>query len=305
MKCFRSLLLRQLSALKFMVSSHANLFSSHGNDNTLWDTMGACIRGLTRRFASQSGAERPMEVDIAELHNIWFIFTLAISNIDADHPSQDRLVRLILWARETGIVTMVREDTVKAVTISDGKIWTDLPFLVEDVRNAWEEAISSTDHLDPAKACNLAAGIARLAGLGICNEAFTVCGLDIMRRALEEPETGIFTLPQLLAMVEVWLRYGGDKLFVLAGQDQSFCTRWNGTSSSSLGSLATNAGLQTDGLSQERFLFWEQQLLKLKSHEDEETAALAKRCYDMIGWCCLCLYGKGIEAWAVVGKSGV
>lgn len=277
--------------------------ATRGNDNTLWETMASCIRGLNRRFASQSGGEeRPMEVTVAEIHNVWFIFTLAASHIDADHPAQDRLVRIILWAREMGVVNRVRNGAAEPVITSNGQLWSDLPFLVEDIQTAWGAATSPTDPQAPVKARNLAAGIARLAGLGVCGEALTGCALDIMARALEDKEGGntTFTLNQWLSVIEVWLRYGGDKLFMLADQGQAVHPRWSGTEDSALGKgkQVVDAGSEAGVLDRDTVWRWGQRLSELRSHGDEETSVAAGRCFDMLQWCCLSRYGKGVEAWA-------
>lgn len=272
--------------------------ATRGDDNTLWDTMGACIRGMTRRFASQSGGDgRPMEVTVAELHNIWFIFTLSASNIDADHPAQDRLIRIILWARETGALTAARDTTTEPIITSDGRIWVDLPFLVDDIRTAWEKALISTEAEASAKARNLAAGIARLAGLGLRDEAFTACGLDIMKRSLEGEPSGPFTCLELLAMVEVWLRYAGDKLFTLASEHHTFGTRWDRTETGASVVEAEGSNARMNALTRVKVLSWERRLQELKSNDDAAVSAAAERCEHMLQWCCLCLYGKGIEAW--------
>ncbi|ETS87126.1 hypothetical protein PFICI_00954 [Pestalotiopsis fici W106-1] len=272
--------------------------ATRGDDNTLWDTMGACIRGLTRRFASRSGGDdRPMEATVAELHNIWFMFTLAASNIDADHPAQDRLTRTILWARETGVLTATKGAATEAITTSDGRIWVDLPFLVDDVRTAWEKAMISTEDGAAAKARNLAAGIARLAGLGLRNDAFTACGLDIIERSLEKEPSGPFTPLQLLAMVEVWLRYAGDKLFTLTSEHHTFGTRWDGTETGASVTEAEDDDARINVLTRARVLTWDRRLLELKSNDDADVSAAAERCRHMMQWCCLCLYGKGIEPW--------
>lgn len=293
--------MRVLERGREMFANEAN----RGNDNTLWETMASCIRGLSRRFASQSGAdERPMEVTIAEIHNVWFVFTLAASNIDADHPAQDRLVRVILWARESGTVTRIQDGVPKPVITADGQLWTDLPYLVEHIRTTWEAAISTTHSPDPAKARNLAAGISRLAGLGVCGEALTGCALDIMARTLEDNGDGgttAFTLPQLLSFVEVWLRYAGDKLLMLSDQHQAIGPRWSGIGTATLerGKTAAEAGPEVDGLGRDRVLRWRRRLAELKSHsDDDETSIASGRCLDMLEWCCLSQYGKGIEAWA-------
>ena len=76
---------------------------------------------------------------------------------------------------------------VQDAVITDGRIWVDLPFMVQDIQNAWKNVMILSTSFEHR--CNLAAAIGRLAGLGIRDEAFNGCGLDIMRQALEMPRS--------------------------------------------------------------------------------------------------------------------
>ncbi|KAI1270034.1 hypothetical protein F5Y18DRAFT_421514 [Xylariaceae sp. FL1019] len=264
--------------------------AKRGDDNTLWDTMGACIRGLTRRMMKPEAGDRPMDFTVAELHSIWYIFTLAASNIDADHSGQDRLIRIVLWARELGAICGPDGTaTVSAAVTPGGKLWSDLPFLYEDIRDAWIQVTSSTAPSSPTEARNLAAAIARLDGLGVCDGKLIGCGLDIMRRALEDEPSGHFTHAQLLAIVEVWLRYAGDKFLAVAAGGLTVDDKWN---------AADPLSTQQSSLSRNAVLVWMQRLSELKAGESKEVKVVAERCYNMLGWCCVTRWGKGIEDWA-------
>ncbi|KAI0146144.1 hypothetical protein GGR57DRAFT_479626 [Xylariaceae sp. FL1272] len=264
--------------------------AKRGDDNTLWDTMGSCIRGLTRRMVKPEAGDRPMEATAAELHNIWYIFTLSASNIDADHPAQDRLVRIVLWARELGAICGPDGTSMNSAAVTPGgKLWSDLPFLHEDLRDAWTHITSSTASSAPVEARNLAAAIARLDGLGVCDDKLTGCGSDIMRRALEEGSSGQLTHAQLLAMVEVWLRYAGDKLLAAASRGVTINDGWNTTGPPST---------QQSTLSRNTVLTWMERLSELKASESQDVKVVAERCFNMLDWCCVTRWEKGIEAWA-------
>ena len=69
------------------------------------------------------------------MHDLWHLYYHASMNIDHERPEEDRLVRQILYARELGVLTRRGEnvEVIKEAVTSKGKIWKDLPFLVEDM----------------------------------------------------------------------------------------------------------------------------------------------------------------------------
>ncbi|KAK0510705.1 hypothetical protein JMJ35_007137 [Cladonia borealis] len=245
--------------------------------------------------------------------DVWYLFILAAKSIDAHHPAQDRLTRLILWARELGALTrglkraqtsqiMEEEGDVQdfaeakneaqggkghdivvqdAVT-THGRIWLDLPFMVQDIQDAWNNAMGSSTSSE--------------------HRSFSGCGLDIMTQALEtsssadsrssvndrvEPDPFItaakpLTVLQLLAVVQIWLRYSGDKILQL-GVSNHPCSEpgWN-TGASSPGQLARDAGVDSAGFSQARFLFWKKRISDLKESEDEAVKEMATACSNIM-----------------------
>ena len=302
--------------------------AARGNHNSLWTTMASCIRVITRTFRTSNKSIQVFEL---EIRDVWYLFILAAKSIDAHHPAQDRLTRLILWARELGALTrllkpaqtsqmMEEGDDVQgfaeakneaqgrkghdilvqdAVT-TDGRIWVDLPFMVQDIQDGWKNAMGSSTSSEHR--CNLAAAIARLAGLGVRDEAFSGCGLDIMTQALEtsssadsrssvndrvEPDPAItaeapLTVLQFLAVVQIWLRYSGDKILQLSVSNHP-CSEpgWN-TGASSPGQLARDAGVDSAGFSQVRFLFWKKRISDLKESEDEAVKEMATACSNIM-----------------------
>lgn len=299
-----------------------------GDHNSLWRTMASCIRVITSTYR-RSG--KPIQLFEAEIRDVWYLFILAAKNIEAHHPAQDRLTRLILWARELGVLTrtlkplqvlrpmeedhdgegfvgaeneaQAQEDDetlVQEAVTKDGRIWLDLPFMVQDVQDAWRNAMGVSTSSEQRS--NLAAAIARLAGLGVCNEAFSGCGLDIMSQALEMPRSadrrsslidqgesdraieteaeGPLSTLQLLALVQIWLRYSGDKLLQLSvAVHPCSDSAWN-NGASLFGPLARDAGVGTAGFSQGRFLFWKKRLSDLMETEDEAVNEMTTACFN-------------------------
>ncbi|KAI6093549.1 hypothetical protein F4821DRAFT_220876 [Hypoxylon rubiginosum] len=245
-----------------------------GNDNTLWQTMGSCIRALSRRFII---SDHPIEFFEAEIHDAWYLFARASASIDADHPAQDRLVRLVLWARELGVLqrTAKSGESQNAIT-SHGRIWSDLPFFVLDVQDAWKRTMSPTS---PAvHRYNLAAGIARLASLKICNDAFAECGLEVMKDALETPqELSSSACLLLFQLVHVWLRYAGDQLLLLSLARLPVYGGWKfEADGQSIGPLARAAGVDEGGFSKARFIFWKERLVLLRMEPADEIEIISQ-----------------------------
>lgn len=276
-----------------------------GNDNTLWVTIGSHMSGTAYRYTQ---SDNPIELFEWDMHDIWYQFVQAAKNIDADHPAQDRLTRFIVWAREFGPLTRTRkrsqiwqleeaeddgkkegkgdvkeggnpEMVVQEAMTTDGRIWIDLPFLVQDMRCAWNEAMDLS--VPTAHRHNLAAAIARLAGLGVRDDALSGCGLHVMCETLETPrqlivavsESGTkqvsLTVMQLLPAAKAWLLYAGHKLLRLS--DKSYDgSAWSGEASTP-GELARSAGVDSAGFSRTRYLFWKKRLEELSQCDEEQV----------------------------------
>ncbi|XXG94411.1 hypothetical protein Hte_000667 [Hypoxylon texense] len=250
-----------------------------GNDNTLWQTMVSCIRALSRRYVM---SDHPIQFFEAEIHDAWYLFARASSSIDADHPAQDRLVRLILWARELGTLhrTARSREYEDAVT-GQGRIWCDLPFFVPDIQDAWKKTMNPT--VPVAHRYNLAAGIARLASLRVCNDAFAECGLEIMKDALETPqELSSSACLLLFNLAHVWLRYAGDQLLLLSLAHSPVHGGWESEGSARpIGPLAQDVGIDKEGFSKARFIFWKERLIVLRMEPAEEIEIISQ-CASMV-----------------------
>ena len=170
--------------------------------------------------------------------------------------------------------------------MSDGaRIWVDLPFMVRDLRDAWRGSIE-----DSGQRRNLASSIARLAALGVCEEALSSCGLDIMSQALEstaDNSGGGIDLSEHLGLVQIWLRYAGDKLLRLClashpGNEDAW------TREHSSAQLAEGA---TRGYERERFLAWKGKLQSLREETDGSVNELAIACSNNINIVWNCYFG--------------
>jgi hypothetical protein len=137
------------------------------------------------------------------MHDLLFMLIQSAVVTDAQDPLQDNLVSQIVYAREMG--TLMRcwqviqdqknelpaEDLPQqepemesqlAIT-SNGCIWSDLPFLVLDLQEAWSKAL---DMLTVRRHI-LAALIARVASCGILVDQLSVFAISIFRDTPETP----------------------------------------------------------------------------------------------------------------------
>ncbi|KAK8099597.1 uncharacterized protein PG998_012838 [Apiospora kogelbergensis] len=132
--------------------------AARGNDNTLWKTMESVISQFGARYA------QPTQFSIGyyevHLHDLWYMFIASSQHIDDDHAGQDRLIR----------------DSAGR----HGRIWTDLPFLIEDVHDAWKKAVKEAPTCQQcARQCrNLTSAVARLVSVGLCVAGLGQCGLE-------------------------------------------------------------------------------------------------------------------------------
>ncbi|KAH6698103.1 hypothetical protein BKA61DRAFT_622659 [Leptodontidium sp. MPI-SDFR-AT-0119] len=256
-----------------------------GNSNTLHVTLQSMLYPTAYRYTQANFSIEEIEYD---MHDFWFILIQSAKHIDADRPEQDRLARLVLCTRELGplkrakkmVVEGKEEEVVEEAMTSDGRMWCDLPFLVTDFKSAWRDATSPS--FDSAHRVNLAAFIARLAGLSIGDDNITGCGLDIMKEVLETPRAlvrsplaaghGNLTINDLLPVVNAWMTYASHKMLDLSTKGFA-CLSWN----TAPGEMATDAGINYSGFSRERFLFWRKRLEELKECNEETVGTQASK----------------------------
>ncbi|KAI1779745.1 hypothetical protein F4818DRAFT_453728 [Hypoxylon cercidicola] len=184
--------------------------------------------------------------------------------------AQDRLVRIVLWARELGVLHKTAQSgESQPVITSQGRIWSDLPFFVPDVQEAWKKTMRPDSPI--SHRYNLAAGIARLASLRVCNNAFAECGLEVMKDALETPqELSSSACLLLFQPVYIWLRYAGDQLLLLSLARLPAHGGWASEAGAHpIGSLAQDAGIE-GGFSKARFIFWKERLVVLRMEPADE-----------------------------------
>ncbi|KAM3466406.1 hypothetical protein MY5147_009036, partial [Beauveria neobassiana] len=166
----------------------------------------------------------PIGVCEIDIHDLWYDVIKIAQITPADEANADRIVAQIIRIRELGILerditttiaTSDQEDAVIkkeiAVTSSGARIWTDLPFLVADLRATWTGSINT---MTAKELENLAGITARLAE-----------SLESPRRILQsdKPTREGFaaetTLQELMPAVFIWLYWGSHCIWKLCSRE--------------------------------------------------------------------------------------
>ena len=236
--------------------------AAQGNSNTLDITVESAIHATIGRCANSLDPPEILDFDI---HSFWRTIFLAAQNFDADNPKQDTLLRYILYVREYGTVIRKASTTdneiVLALTSNGQRIWTDLPFLVQDFYEWW---FKDCMNMSTIQRLNISSFVARLVSVGICGNTLSGCALMTFRDALETPRRstssdGGHELPieDLLPALSSWLVYAPHKLTSLVGN--SF-NDFEDIRVSALGELALQAGVSEPGFNPSRWAFWKGRL---------------------------------------------
>ena len=261
-----------LSSYSAHLRSGIDQEAAKGDNHTLVSTVTSFIYSMSSRYFHVDFA---VELLDNELHDFWYTFIQAAKNTSYGSPTQDRLVFYVLYVREMGVVTRTLPNGDKQeVRSSDGKLWSDLPFLVQDIQTTW---INDYLKMSATHRQNLAAFLARLAAVGVCGHSLTGCALWLLRDALETPrrlsdvESGTeVPVVELLTAVNMWLLNAPHKLVILS--DASY----NNFSPkiSALGELAQGR-VAVGGFSPSRWNFWKERLEQISHSEHEEVKKLA------------------------------
>ncbi|KAF2137038.1 uncharacterized protein K452DRAFT_291946 [Aplosporella prunicola CBS 121167] len=262
----------------------------------LWNNVKLSMANITRRAAQSAEPAQAFDFD---LHDLWYILMQSAKVTPADSPVQAWLVTQVLYARELGALqrpaAVEGEGGSRAVVrTAEGVIWTDLPFLVADVTEAWR----GSEKLPLVERQNLGAFIARLVAVGVCDPLLGPCALWSLHGALEAPvdtesepeletkvdgvngvveekgengesrkngENGNHTSPAEAVMVAlVWLRYCGHKLLIWSMQNLQVSEE------------------QGEGFSLARWARWKLLLDSMRDSEDITLANCALRGHNLM-----------------------
>jgi hypothetical protein len=256
--------------------------SRSSNQSTLWSSIREFILNIYHRYVQ---SKQPVTTFQHDLHDLWYMFIRTAQVTDADSPNQDRHVTQLIYAKELGTgrqTGQTADDTFR--------LWTDLPYLVEDTREAWEK---QSMKLSLTHRRNFAAFTARLLALGVCDGRISWCALWLLREALETsrplliPAEGgnggegeLVSVAELLPAAVEWFQYSSHKLLTLAVENHSFAAEADSSHVLVPGELAQSAGVEQAGFSVSRWIFWRTRLREICLCEDPEVAKVARRGFD-------------------------
>jgi hypothetical protein len=141
----------------------------------------ACSLPVNIRY-SKSNA--PIEAFEWDMHDLWHAYYHAAMNISNGSPKQDRLAFQVIQAKEQGVLTKctpgndVEEEAVptEAMT-SDGRIWTDLPFFVQDMTDYW---VRYSAMMTAEQRLNFATFLAKLTSVGLIDDRLSGIALIVL-----------------------------------------------------------------------------------------------------------------------------
>lgn len=250
-----------------------------GEDNTLWITADSMVRSINNRF--RGGPHAPIRMFEWDLHDLWHTYYQPAMHTSDQSPKQDRLALQVLQARHLGTLTgrargWESQEVEEAVT-SDGRLWTDLPFLVSDMTEYW---LSGCASMGDVKRLNFTRFLANLASVQTAEDRLSGIALIIFRDALETPRPlghldeeaqlgedpartmESISIASLLPSVQTWLFVAGPRIIQLSEGN------WNGCphTVSHVGELPRQAAVEVplEGFSIGRWLYWLQRLQEIK-----------------------------------------
>jgi hypothetical protein len=276
-------------------------------DIEMWKRARLFVRNITSRYVNYS--HQATSVFDRDLRNLWYLFIGAAKITPTDEASADRLAIQVLIAREMGTLRPVWDAGANeqidqpstTVTVPPLRLWTDLPFLMTDLRAAWVEALTPESILPPDQLANLAGFTARLVAFGIHEAELSQCGLLLLRTTLETARRVLesdkssrdtdlplsYFMPALLA----WFRHGSYKLFSLCARGYAsrpdinpkddFEDRWIAA-----GPLLSDREKGVLGFSMIRWEFWKRSLDHIAnlqtSPSDGGIQAQARHCFGFL-----------------------
>jgi hypothetical protein len=249
---------------------------------------------------SQWYCEEEMSAEEIEgrLHDAWDMLVQTSKITPCASPEQDSLVVLISSIKEFGILHHEDrdiKDQETAVLPNGQKLWIDLPYLAQEIQQAW---IMESSQYTSTERANFAALTAKLCAVGICESELSFVALSLLKETLEVqrpltklPERhcdipkseNLLSITELLPACFEWISNANFKLVKLAAQndDPSFPIffQLNDRIATDLGDLAVKAKVTQPGFSIARWLFWRLRLKELSRCGDEVIAKLAGQCF--------------------------
>ncbi len=289
----------------------------------------ACVRqrlvgDLAKKFSWATGyitflyTNVDYDINLFEdaLHDIWYLLIETAKIAPPDTNASVWLVHKVIAARELGMLRRAGGSLDAEVQGNDGqtrkycyvetawltgtlkeRIWTDLPFLAEDLEAAW---LISIDKESSAEMENLATLTARLIGLGVRTQSLTPLAIMVFKSALEQsryilakqflahPALQDHPVVHFLPAMERWMKYGAFNILKYSCRDRDSTDQaiaqkpWAAS-----GQLYINKEKQhVPGLSMSRWRFWRTRLLECQ--KQAAVKMVAERFHSLVtrmdGW---------------------
>ncbi|KAB8207499.1 hypothetical protein BDV34DRAFT_211527 [Aspergillus parasiticus] len=196
------------------------------------------------------------------LHDLWDELIHVAKRHPADSAEHDRLVTLVLEAREWGTVARKKKDAStdeepEQVILSNGqRLWVDLPYLVQEFQDAWMK---------------------ELCAVGVYPSELGRCALWLFKEAFEteRPLTRVegdatnacVPIVELLPACHAWLKYNSFKLAIAQA-------------STAPGDLSPKSEFPCSGFSIPRWVFWRRRYKYFYHCGTEQVAKLARACFE-------------------------
>lgn len=251
------------------------------NSDRHWYSIWSSGKNITRRYMHSS--TQALGVCEVDLHDLWYRLIAVAKVTPAEDAETDRIVAQVVRLRELGPLT--HKDSGKEAVMSNGQhLWTDLPFLEEDLYKAWTDGLHT---MTPSQRDNLAGFMSRLLGSNACGNGIAPCVLILFRAALEtskeSPSTDGPVSEHLLSAVFTWLYWGSFKIWKLSILGAPLITQEArlsamGSNWGDVGDLATAAGVEEKGFSEKRLRFWIIRLEGIAADVADKDSTLSDKC---------------------------
>jgi hypothetical protein len=256
-----------------------------GNENSLDATFDSSVWST----GSLSRMELPsLDENDNDCHFKWYTIILAARHTETENPKQDTLAMHVLQAKALGPILAQRR-VKNGATSADGhlvlepartsngeRIYSDLPFMLDDFHDSWCQLWLS-EKIPSVQLANFAAFIGRLISTGVDNR-ISICVLVFFRDVLESPETSSprssSDMQRIMRAFIVPCRRHLLRLAVQSFNDFPLSLE----QSARPGPLARAAGLEQGGFSPARWKFW------LKRLESMPEASINTPSAEKDGW---------------------
>ncbi|KAF2423078.1 hypothetical protein EJ08DRAFT_458569 [Tothia fuscella] len=176
-----------------------------GDASGIWKT----FEGYSKIVSSGvSGYSRDAQTLEAQLHLLWYILMQGTRNTEPESLGHYHMVHTILYMRELG--TISQEAVVEEVSTPGKKLWTDLPYLIDDIEIAWRQS-----NTNPMQTRNFVAFLAKMLAVGIEENDLAELARESLYGATQEEASRLSRIDNLHIAL-TWFTYASDKITTIS-----------------------------------------------------------------------------------------